>query len=54
MDGNRQNKPSEADIWAYVAYHTNEDWSMEQTVEDFYNKVWAFKDYLKQFEKEVA
>ena len=54
MVGNKHSNPSEEDVWNYIKYHTNEDWPMDQTLQDFNDKVVEFKEILDKYNEEVA
>lgn len=50
------NKPTEEQIFRYVIDHRNEDFPMDQTLEEFYEKVLAYAkimDEIQQFSTEV-
>lgn len=49
MMKNKIKKPTEKEIWNYIATHTNEDFPIDQTLEDFYKKV---KEWAKYENKE--
>ena len=49
-------KPTSEQIMRYIADHTNEDFPMDQTLDEFYNKVLEYVKIVgenKQFAHEV-
>ena len=47
-------KPSKEDQFIYLLYHTTEDFPMDRTLEDYYEKVREFrKEYDKWHKEEV-
>lgn len=52
---NRVKKPSKEDQFIYLLYHTNDDFPMDRTLEEYYEKVCEFrKEYDKWYTKEVS
>lgn len=45
----KQNKPTEEQIWRYVVDHRGEDFPMDQTLADFYEKV---IEYCKRLDED--
>lgn len=46
-----KNKPTEKQIMRYVFDHTNEDWPLDQTMDDFYEKVLKYMEMLDKTEQ---
>lgn len=51
MTMKNKEKPTEEQIARYIADHTNEDWPMEQTIRDFYDKVLAYSKIVGEKEQ---
>ena len=49
---NRVKKPSNEDQFIYLLYHTNDDFPMDRTLEEYYEKVREFRKEYDKWQKE--
>lgn len=48
MTKKKQTKPTEEQVWRYIIDHAHEDFPLDQTLEDFYQKVIEYNKMLDE------